>query len=56
MQNSRIYLKLDKLKKLTSKPLSEGPIRTTGRIVGTTSYMATCSPYIRRNMQRKDKG
>lgn len=29
---------------LTSKPFSDGPIRTTGRIVGTTSYIATCSP------------
>lgn len=30
--------------KRTSKPFRDGPIRITGRIVGTTSYMATCSP------------
>lgn len=37
------------MKWLTSKPFSDGPIRTTGRIVGTTSYMATCSPYSHKN-------
>lgn len=40
---------------LTSKPLSDGPIRTTGRIVGTTSYMATCSPCSRKSTHAWDQ-
>lgn len=50
MRNTQIYLKF-----LTSKPFSDGPIRTTGLIVGTTSYMVTCSPYNRRSTQRIGK-
>lgn len=55
MQNIRIYSKhlIRRQRRLASKPLSDGPIRSTGRIVGTTSYMATCSPCSHKGMKRR---
>lgn len=55
MQNIKIYSKhlIRRQRRLASKPLSDGPIRSTGRIVGTTSYMATCSPCSHKGMQRR---
>lgn len=55
VQNIRIYSKhlIRRQRRLASKPLSDGPIRSTGRIVGTTSYMATCSPCSHKGMQRR---